>query len=253
MTRPLPTCARMRCDRLGAERLHGPVAGGAGDGADEVAQERGAVRRVHDLGMELHRVEAARRVGDRREGRVVGDADHLEAGRQAGDAVAVAHPYGVALALAPHPLEQGRVGDHLDLGAAELAVMPRLDGAAELRRHGLLAVADAEHRHARLEDALRRARRGVARHRFRPARQDDALRLHLAKSLFGRLEGHDLRIDALLAHAPGDQLRHLRAEIDDQDLVVGLRHGGCLSDRGTPRNASRRCRTHRALRRSSAT
>jgi hypothetical protein len=30
------------------------------------------------------------------------------------------------------------------------------------------------------------------------------------------------------AHAPRDQLRHLRAEIDDQNLVVGgrLRHGG---------------------------
>ena len=39
----------------------------------------------------------------------------------------------------------------LDLGAAELAVMPALDLAAELLRHRLLAVADAEHRHAGLD------------------------------------------------------------------------------------------------------
>jgi hypothetical protein len=81
----------------------------------------------------------------------------------------VAHPHRVALALLPHALEQGRIGDHFDLGAAELAVMAALDLAAELGRHGLLAVADAEHRHARLEHALRRPRRGVVGHRLRPA------------------------------------------------------------------------------------
>ena len=106
MTRPPPTCARMRGDGLVAEGLHGPVAGRAGDAADEVAQERRAVRRVHDLGMELHRVEVARLVGDRGEGCVVGAADDLEARRQPRDAVAVAHPDRIALALAPHALEQ---------------------------------------------------------------------------------------------------------------------------------------------------
>jgi hypothetical protein len=194
---------------------------------------------MHDLGMELHRVEAPRRIGHGRERRVVGDADHLEARWQARDAVAMAHPHRIPLAFAPHALEQGRVGDHLDLGAAELPVMALLHLSAELRRHGLLAVADAEHRHPGLEDALRRPRRGVVGHRFRPARQDDALGLHLAKGLFGGLERHDLRIHPLLAHATGNELRHLRAEIDDKDLVVGIGHGGCLSDRGRPRNARR--------------
>ena len=41
-----------------------------------------------------------------------------------------------------------------------------------------------------------------------------------AKAVGGLLIGHDLGIDALLAHPPRDQLGHLRAEIDDQDLVV---------------------------------
>ena len=36
----------------------------------------------------------------------------------------------------------------------------------------------------------------------------------------GVLKRNDLAIDAGLAHAPRDQLRHLAAEIDDQQLVV---------------------------------
>ena len=55
--------------------------------------------------------------------------------------------------------------------------------------------------------------------------------LHSRERRFGLLERHDLAIDALLAHAPRDQLRHLRAEIDDQNFVVS-RH------RGFYRNAS---------------
>ena len=34
-----------------------------------------------------------------------------------------------------------------------------------------------------------------------------------------RVEGMDLAIDAALAHAPRDQLRHLAAEIEDEDAV----------------------------------
>ena len=54
-----------------------------------------------------------------------------------------------------------------------------------------------------------------------PPEQDHALGLHLAKGLGRLLERHDLRIDPLLPHAPGDELGHLGAEIDDEDLVVG--------------------------------
>ncbi len=39
---------------------------------------------------------------------------------------------------------------------------------------------------------------------------------------FRRLEGDDLGIDAGFAHAPRDELRHLAAEIDDED-GVGMR------------------------------
>ena len=89
----------------------------------KLRNERGAVRRVHDLEVELGGVELALLVGDHGDRRVRRRADHAEALRQPGDAVAVAHPDRIALALAPHALEQRRLLGHQDLGAAELAVM----------------------------------------------------------------------------------------------------------------------------------
>ena len=115
---------------------------------------------------------------------------------------------------------------HLDIGAAELAVVAALDLAAELGGHGHLAVADAEHGHAGIEDRLRRARRAFLVHRFRAAGEDHRFRLHLVEGGFGLLERHDLGIDALLAHPARDQLRHLAAEIDDQNLVMRRGHRG---------------------------
>ena len=181
------------------------------------------MRRVHDLEMELGGIEFTRVVGDHGDRRVRRGADDLEARGQRGDAVAVAHPHRIFLADLPDTVGQrGRARD-LHFGAAELAMMAGLDLAAELDRHRLLAIADAEHRHAGLEDRRRRQRRVLVEHRSRTAGQDDAFRLHLAKGGFGFLERHDFAIDFLFAHATGNELRDLRAEIDDQNLVVGLR------------------------------
>jgi hypothetical protein len=207
-------------DRLGLEGAHGPVAPAAGDLAHEVAQERGAVRRVHDLEVELGGVESAGLVGDHGDRRVRRGADHAETRGQRGDAVAVAHPHGIALALAPDALEQRRVLGHQHLGTAELAMVPALDHAAELLRHRLLAVADAEDRHAGRVDAGRRQRRVLVEHRGRAAREDHTLRPHRRECLCRLLERHDLAIDLLLAHAARDELGDLRAEIDDENLVV---------------------------------
>ena len=90
-------------------------------------------------------------------------------------------------------------------------VPPRLCG------HRLEAVADAEGRDAGLEQRrvdLRGARRVDAR---RPAGQHDRRRLagqHLLDRHVGR---DDLGVDAGLADPPGDQLRVLGAEVDDED------------------------------------
>src|SRR6185312_9219273 len=108
----------------------------------------------------------------------------------------------------------------------ELALVGRLGGAAQLRGQGLHAVANAEDRHARIEHLLRRLGRARERGRFRPAGQDDALgaeRGDLARIV---VPGPDLAIHAQLAHAPGDQLRVLRTEVEDEYFVgVDVGHG----------------------------
>ncbi len=91
--------------------------------------------------------------------------DELEAVGQLRDAVAVAHPHvEQAVAFDADAIldvaQQLAVAARADLGIAELVHVARLDGAAELRGHGLHAVADAEHGHAELPDhVLRRAGR----------------------------------------------------------------------------------------------
>ena len=61
---------------------------------------------------------------------------------QLGDAVAVAHPDGIALADLPDAVEQRARLDDVDLGAAELGGVSAFDCAAELYGRRLLAVAD---------------------------------------------------------------------------------------------------------------
>ena len=153
-------------------------------------------------------------------------AEHLEAGRQLGDAVAVAHPDRIFLALHPDALEQRTVGRHLDLGAAELAVVAAFDLAAELLGHRLLAVADAEHRHAGLIDRLGCERGALLMHRGGAAGEDHRLRPHREEGSFRLLVGHDLAIDLLLPHPARDELGDLGAEIDDQNLVMHRRRCG---------------------------
>ncbi len=158
----------MRSISASPERLHGPAARESGD-AREVAQQRRAVRSVRDLGMKLHAPDAPRVVGDGGERCAVGRGDGAEAGRHADDAVAVAHPYLLARARRPDAVKQRAVGDHVDIGAAELAMLGGDDLAAQRGADELLAVADAEHRNAQLEDARRRARAPLP-HAPRPGR-----------------------------------------------------------------------------------
>ena len=213
-------------DLGGAEAGHGPGAGQAQHAMGEVAQQRRAVRRVHHLGMEQQPVEPPRIVGDGGERRALADRHGTEARRQAGDAVAVAHPHLLAPALVPDALEQHAVVRQIDERAAELAMVRALHLAAQLVAHGLHAVADAEDRHAGLEHRLRRARRGALGQAGRPARQDDAARPPGGDPVRVGVERPDLAIDAGLAQAAGDELGDLAAEVQDQHALGGERGGG---------------------------
>ena len=208
---------------------HRPVAGQAADVADEIGEQFAAVRRVHDLGVKHQGEEAALLIGGDGEGRAFGRRDDAEAFGQSLDPVAMAHPDLVLLAGLPETVEQHGFAGNLDERAPELALVRRRDPAAELVRHGLLAVADGEYGEARVEEMLRRARTVVPHHRGGAAGEDDALRLEPFERLVRPVERRDLAIHPRLAHPPRDQLGHLAAEIDDKDGVGMRRHGRAIA------------------------
>ena len=176
-------------DCLGAKGGHRPVARAAADAAGEIAEQPAALRRVHDLRMKQHAVEAAVVVGDCGVGRARARCDGAEAGRQGIDLVAVAHPHLLAGARRPQILEQAAIAGHVDKGAAEFLVLAQRDPAAELGAQRLHAVADAEDGHAEPEHDFGRARRVGMGHRGRPAGQDDAARFEFLDAIRAAVYG----------------------------------------------------------------
>lgn len=131
-------------------------------------------------------------------------------------------------------VQQARLADHADAGVAELAQVGALHLAAHLLGHGLHAVADAEQRHLQVEHRLRRARAVGFVYRLGTAGEDDAARREGDDRLVAHVEGMDFAIHADLAHAAGDQLGVLGAEIEDQDTVgVNVLGHGHLSLRNS--------------------
>ena len=152
-------------------RPRGPTARGI---EEERLQDLHAVLGVRDLGMELHGVDAAVAILEAGDGNRVGTRRHREARGRGRDGVAVTHP---------HRLVDGEIGEQqrrtfdVQFGAAVLALAGLGDLAAEITRHELRAVTDAEERHARVVD--RGVDSGCAGHvhRSRTTREDDRLRL----------------------------------------------------------------------------
>ena len=102
----------------------------------------------------------------------------------------------------------------------ELGDAGAVDTAAEIEREQLHAVADAERGNAERKERRIDARRAVRVHRSGPAAEDERVRVPRAYLLGRHGVGHELRVDAALAHAPRDQLRVLPAEVDDEHRAL---------------------------------
>ncbi len=107
-----------------------------------------------------------------------------------------------------------------NLGITELAHLAALDLAAELRRHGLHAVANPEHRNTQIEHDLRCFRRLILINRIRSAGEDDACRLKGTNIRLAHVPRMQFAIDVSLAHAAGDKLGVLGTEIEDEDFLM---------------------------------
>jgi hypothetical protein len=134
--------------------------------------------------------------------------------------VDAADRYFTALEGITDPEAKRKIIGNLDPGMTEVTRAGRLGGATQLRRHGLHAVANAQHRHAAVPHRLRRAQLVVLVGAAVAAGQDDPLGTEAADEVVGDVVGMDLAIDVRLAHPARDELRDLRAEIEDEDLVV---------------------------------
>ncbi len=217
-------------DLLVDDRGHRPRRGQASTLVEEPAEHAHAVRRVDDLGVELHAVDPAFVVLEDGDRRILRRGAGDEAGRRDGDGVEVTHPHVVDVWRIVRQYERRRVSTQL--GSPVLAAQAAPDGATEVLGDELGAVADAEHRHAQLVDRRVERRRTVDMDALGSAGEDQRRR-PAGVDLRGRDPvGDDLGIDVQLAHAPGDQLGVLGAEVDDEH---GVLVGGGRDAQGTDR------------------
>ena len=214
ITRAEPTCSRMRAT---CSAMTLPLFQSAGRPAalvQEVLDDPLTVVGVLDLGVPLHAVQAAlvaAERGDRRGGR---RCEHVEAVGGLGHLVAVAHPHVLLGRLAGE--QHAAVARERGIRRPVLAQAGVGDLAAERLRHHLEAVADAERRHAEVEDAGVERRGARLVDRRRSAGEDDADRVLRGDVVGRRGVRDDLAVDARLAHAARDELGVLRAEVDDE-------------------------------------
>ena len=206
-------------DLLGDDVAAVPVGGEARRLVQEVLDDLLTLLGVLHLGVPLHAVEALLGVAECGDGRRIGRGEHLEALGCGGDLVAVAHPDDLVVGLAAE--QHSAVARHPGIRRAVLAQAGVGDLSSELLGHHLEAVADTQGRHPELQHAGVERRRARLVHRRRPARQDQRDGV-FGLDLGGR-DGvrHDLAVDTRLADAARDQLRILRAEVDDEDGTLG--------------------------------
>ena len=208
---------------LAHEVAHRPVTGRAADLIQEVAQHGLTILGVVDLRVELHAVEAARLVADtdRRAGiRMRHEPERL---RHLGHIVAVAHPRDALLRQAA---EQTALGVKPCLRLAVLTRGVFAGGGyfpAEILRHELAAIANAEDGDAEPKDLRIDLRRAFGVYALRAAGEDDADGVKGADLIHGHGVRLDFAIDIALAHAARNKLVILSSKIEDDDRLI--RHG----------------------------
>ena len=224
-TRPPPTVARMRAV---ASSMNDAIVQSPVHPHTSYAKLRRIARPCSvcaTSGWNSSALRLPRPVLHRRHRRVGAGRDHGEAGRHGRDQVAVARPHAQLPGQRP---EQGRRHDvaHLHERVAVLALRRRGHLPAERSGHQLHAVTDAKHRHAHLEQRRIAERRAGFRHALRAAGEDHADRATRGNRGRGRIEGQNLAVHRQFAQPPRDELRVLRAEIENDDGLVRHRTVG---------------------------
>ena len=152
-----------------------------------------------------------------------GVADDREAGRQFGHFIAMAHPnvervWRIILNAACQLAVDG-----FNLRITEFTLVARANFAAQVVRHKLHAVADAQNRNAQIKNTGISLIIGFV-NGIRAAGEDDAFRIEGFDFFQRHVERMQFAVNVGFSHAAGDQLGNLRAEVENKDFVLG--HGG---------------------------
>jgi hypothetical protein len=131
--------------------------------------------------------------------------------------VAVRHP---DIELTGQVLEQRRAIQHLHLGVSILALVGRAHFAAQLMSDELQAVANSQHRDAEGKHAIVGHGSILVIDGTRPAAKDNAHGTVAADLFQRRGTGQDDGKNVLLADAACDELRILRAKIENYDGLI---------------------------------
>ena len=200
----------------------------AADFTHETLEQLTALLGVGHFRVELYAVETLVFVLHRRDRATGGFGDAVEAGGQLRHLVAVAHPHIqlVAAVVIVESVEQGGAIAGAHFGITEFAHGRGFHLAAQLHCHGLHAVADAQYRHPQFEhDGIGAVGVGLG-DGFRSAGQDDAAGIEGLDVRRAGVAGPEFAVHADLAHAAGDQLGVLGAEVENQNAVgVDVGHG----------------------------
>src|SRR5260221_5492905 len=198
------------------EVLRGPAATRAADRIEKGAHKIDAALGVVNFRMELHGPYAAGFVLHRGQSGAAPGNDAEAAGQFKG-LVAMGHPN---VQGRRQIFEQPRLPADRDFRVSILAPGAGTDLAAELVGDEVQSVADAEHRKTQGEDAVVGGRSVVVIDRRRPSTQNDARRTIALDFVKRGAAGQDDGENFQFADAAGNELRVLRAEIENNNGLV---------------------------------
>ena len=197
------------------EMLAGPGGSGSADVEREVAQDISAERRVMDLRMELNSPHPAFGIFDDRSDSIWSLCGQAESGWKSVGGSPCDIQTASSLGRPWKSCESATCSSTLAWPYSRLAC--GTDFAAERVDHELQPVADAEHGHAEFEDVLIGVGRAFVVDGERPPGENDAYG-RVAANLGERgVEREDDREDLVFADAARDELRILRAKVEDDD------------------------------------
>ena len=181
---------------------------------------------MHDLGMELHAIEITAHIGGRGKRRIARGRDNFKPIWDFADAVAVAHPHALRFANTRQAFKEQVLRFDGQICAAKFFFLGRLNRPAKLRAHGLLPVTYAEYRQTARKHAFIRARATNARHAIGATREYNRFGVvGINHRLISAVIRMHFAVNPALAHAPRNELGHLRAKVDNQEaFMLGVGH-----------------------------